>query len=68
MSKNKYEEGTPEYLAFEEGLEAERVRLLKVLEKYHRTFCTGDLSDHECSKTMQIKYLYDYIIESRSLK
>jgi hypothetical protein len=65
---NAYEEGTPEHLAFEAGVEDERIRLRKVLEKYHKTFCSGDLSDHACDKTMQIRYLYDFVVETRSLK
>lgn len=68
VGMNKYEEGTPEFLTFEAGREAERVRLIKVVEKYHKTFCQGTLEDHECDKTMKIKYLYDYVVESRSLK
>lgn len=66
--KNEYEEGTSEYLAFEAGISAERARLQKVLEKYHKTFCGGELSDHDCDKTMQIRYLYDFVVETRSLK
>ena len=66
MSKNTYEEGTPEYEAFEAGVQAERTRLMKVLEKYHRTFGTGNLEESET--TMQLKYMYDYVNESRSLK
>jgi hypothetical protein len=65
---NPYEEGTSDFLAYEAGIEAERARLRKVLEKYHKTFCSGDLSDHACDKTMQIRYLYDFVVETRSLK
>lgn len=66
MSKNIYEEGTPEYEAFEAGVAAERVRLNKVLEVYHKRFGTGELKESETA--MQIKYMYDYVNESRSLK
>jgi len=65
-TKNIYEEGTPEYEAFEAGVTAERNRLLKVLEKYHRTFGEGTLE--QSNTTMQLRYMYDYVNESRSLK
>lgn len=68
MSSSNYEEGTPEYEAYEAGVAAERARLRKVLEKYHKTFCGGELSEHDCDKTMQIRYLYDFVVETRSLK
>jgi len=67
--KNNYEEGSAEHTAFEEGIQAERDRLLKVLNKYHTTFCEGELSEHEdCQKTMQIRYLYEFAAEKRTLK
>lgn len=66
MSKNTYEEGTPEYEAFEAGVEAERTRLKKVLEKYHQTFGQGDIT--QSNAKMEIRYLYDYVLETRSLK
>ena len=66
VMKNKYEEGTPEYEAFEAGVAAERLRLRKILEKYHNTFGSGHIE--ESSTKMEIRYMYDYIIESRSLK
>ena len=66
MSKNKYEEGTPEYKAFEEGVEAERTRLVKILTKYHQTFGSGDITESET--TMQIKNLYEFATEARTLK
>ena len=68
VAKNIYEEGTPEYKAFEAGIQAERARVIKIVEKYHRTFCNGDLTDHECDKTMQIRYLYQFVTESKTLK
>jgi len=67
--KNSYEKGSAEYSAFEQGATAERTRLLKVINKYHTTFCIGELSEHEeCEKTMQIRYLYEFATESRTLK
>lgn len=66
MSKNTYEEGTPEYEAFNAGAESERIRLKKVLEKYHQTFGKGDITQSDSQ--MQIRYLYDYVAETRSLK
>lgn len=66
MSKNTYEEGTPEYEAFEAGVDAERTRLVKVIEKYHKTFGTGNIE--ESTTTMQIRYLYEFAMESRKLK
>lgn len=66
MSKNKYEKDTPEYDAYELGVNDEQERMLKVLKVYHQRFGEGDLKDS--AETMQIKYLYDYIMETRSLK
>lgn len=66
MSKNMYEEGTPEYEAFNAGVESERIRLKKVLEKYHQTFGKGDITQSDAK--MEIRYLYDYVAETRSLK
>lgn len=68
MGKNTYEEGTPEYEAFEAGVGSERARILKIVEKYHRTFCNGEITDHDCDKTMQIRYLHEFVTESRTLK
>lgn len=65
---NPYEEGSPEGIAYEAGLESERTRLRKVLDKYHKTFCGGDILDHDCTKTMEIRYMYDFVVEARSLK
>lgn len=65
---NPYEEGSPEAAAYETGLEAERTRLRKVLDKYHKTFCGGDILDHDCTKTMEIRYMYEFVTEARSLK
>ena len=66
MSKNIYEEGTPEYEAFEAGVEAERSRFVKILEKYHKTFGEGDI-DKSTTK-MEIQYMYQFATEKRSLK
>jgi hypothetical protein len=66
MSKNAFAEGTPEYEAFEAGVQAERLRLRKILEKYHTTFGTGDIQTS--ATKMEIRYIYDYINEARSLK
>jgi hypothetical protein len=66
MSKNVFAEGTPEYEAFEAGIQAERLRLRKILEKYHTTFGSGDIN--QSSTKMEIRYMYDYVNESRSLK
>lgn len=66
MSKNPYEEGTSEYEVFEAGIQAERLRLRKILEKYHTTFGSGNIT--ESSTKMEIRYMYDYVNESRSLK
>ena len=61
-------EGTPEEMAaYEKGLSDERERMLKILKKYHATFGTGeDIS--ESTTIMQVKYMYNFIIESRPLK
>ena len=69
--KRIYEDGTPEDLIFEEGVQAERDRLLAVLNKYHRTFCKegSELAEHmDCVKTMQIRYLYEFVAETKTVK
>jgi hypothetical protein len=69
--KRLYEDGTPEDVLFEEGVQAERDRLLAVLNKYHRTFCKNgsELSEHlDCDKTMQIRYLYEFVAEVKTVK
>ena len=66
VSKNIYEEGTPEFEAFEAGVEAERTRLNKVLAVYHKRFGQGEINESETA--MQIRYMYEYVNESRSLK
>ncbi len=66
MSKNTFEEGTPEFDAFEAGVAAERERLVKILERYHNTFGEGDLKDS--TTKMEIKYMYQFATEARSLK
>lgn len=69
--KRLYEDGTPESVIFEEGVQAERARLLSVMNKYHKTFCKSgsELSDHvDCDKTMQIRYLYEFVSESKTVK
>lgn len=65
---NIYEEGSPEAEAYSAGIEAERTRLRKVLDKYHKTFCGGDMLEHDCTKTMEIRYMYEFVTEARSLK
>lgn len=67
--KNPFEVGTAEYQIFEDGVAYERARLMKVLERYHDMFCGGPLEKHlDCVKTMEIRYLYDFISESKTLK
>lgn len=66
MSKNTYEEGTPEYEAFEAGVSAERERMMKVLKVYHQRFGKGEIAESE--STMQIRYVYEFVNESRKLK
>lgn len=67
--KRIYEPGTSEDAIFEEGVQAERARLLAVLNKYHTTFCSGELAEHvDCQKTMQIRYLYEFATEARTVK
>lgn len=66
VMKNKYEEGTPEHEAFLAGVDAERLRLRKVLEKYHQTFGKGTITESDAK--MEIRYLYDYVLETRPLK
>lgn len=63
---SKYEEGSEAEAIYQEGVQDERLRLRKVLEKYHQTFGQGDIK--ESSAKMEIRYLYDYVMESRSLK
>lgn len=69
--KRIYEADTPEDVIFEEGVQAERDRLLAVLNKYHRTFCKdgSELADHMgCDKTMQLRYLYEFVAEVKTVK
>ena len=65
-SKNPYDVGTPEYEIFENGIKAERLRLRKILEKYHTTFGSGEITESDMK--MEIRYMYDYVNETRSLK
>lgn len=66
VMKNKFTEGTPEFEAFEAGIEAERTRLRKILEKYHKTFGSGSME--ESTTKMEIRYIYEFISEIRTLK
>jgi hypothetical protein len=65
MAKKKFE-GTPEEVAaYEQGIADERERLLKILTKYHENFGSGDLENSDTM--MQVKYVYNFIIEARSV-
>jgi hypothetical protein len=64
MAKHKFT-GTPEEVAaFEKGIEFERERLLKVLKKYHENFGKGSIEESDAM--MQIRYMYNFVIEARS--
>lgn len=66
---SRYEEGSEAEAIFQEGAESERTRLMKVLNTYHKRFCEGLIEDHaDCKKTMEIRYLYEFINETRTLK
>jgi hypothetical protein len=66
MNKNPYEEGTPEYEAFEAGIALERKRMMKVIEVYHKRFGKGSIEESE--STMQIKHIYEFVNASRTTK
>lgn len=60
--------GTPEEeAAYLKGVEDERERMLKVLKKYHDTF-GGDEDISKSSTSMNIEYMYNFIVESRPVK
>lgn len=53
--------------AYEKGVEDERERFMKILQKFHNTFGKGeDIS--ESTTSMSVKYMYNFIIESRPVK
>lgn len=61
-------EGTPEEMAaYEKGIEAERERMLKILDKFHDNF-GGDEEISESKTSMQIKYMYNFIMDVRPVK
>jgi hypothetical protein len=62
--KNPYTEGTPEYEVFMQGVEAERLRLKQILEKYHENFGTGPIDQSETM--MRIMHVYNFIVEKRA--
>jgi hypothetical protein len=66
MSKNTYEEGTPEYEAFEAGVSSERERMMKVINVYHKRFGEGEIS--ESKSTMELRYIYEFVNASRTTK
>ena len=66
VAKNTYEEGTPEYEAFEAGVASERERMMKVLKVYHQRFGQGEISESE--STMQIRYVYEFVNAVRTTK
>lgn len=66
VTKNTYEEGTPEYEAFEAGVSAERERMMKVIKVYHQRFGDGDIAESE--STMQIRYVYEFVNAARTTK
>lgn len=60
--------GTPEEeAAYEQGVADERERMLKVLAKYHSTF-GGDEEISNSTTKMDVKYMYNFIVETRSVK
>jgi hypothetical protein len=63
--KNPYPEGDPNYEVFMEGVAAERSRLEKILQSYHKMFGTGLIE--ESTAMMEIRNVYDFIIEKRQV-
>lgn len=60
-------EGTPEeMIAFEKGVAAERERFLKILKKFHENFGSGPIEDSNAA--MEIRYMYNFIMDTRPLK
>lgn len=53
--------------AYEQGVTDERDRMLKILVKYHSTFGKTE-SVEESDAMMLIKYMYNFIVESRPVK
>ena len=60
--------GTPEEeAAYQQGVSDERERMLKILKKYHETF-GGDEELSDSTTKMDVKYMYNFIMETRSVK
>lgn len=60
-------EGTPEEMAaFEKGIAFERERFIKIIKKFHENFGSGDIA--ESNTMMEIKYMYNFVMDSRPLK
>ena len=57
--RNPYEENDPNYQVFMEGVEAERQRLKKLLDLYHRRF--GEGSIETSTSKMEIRYMYEFV-------
>ncbi len=63
--KNPYPEGDPKREVFIEGVNAERERLVKVLQLYHSRFGQGDIETAETK--MQINYMYEFVSGKEAL-
>lgn len=57
--RNPYSEDDPNFKVFNEGVDAERERLMKLLKLYHSRF--GDGSLEESSAKMEIRYMYEFV-------
>lgn len=53
--------------AYQQGVDDERNRMLKILKKFHETF-GGDEDVSESKTSMNINYMYNFIVESRPVK
>jgi hypothetical protein len=63
--KNPYPEGDPNREVFIQGVNAERERLLKLLELYHKRFGQGDIATSDTK--MQINYMYEFVSGKEAL-
>lgn len=61
--KNPYPDGDPNREVFTDGVMAERERLKSILQAYHKQFGTGDIEDS--ATVMEIRHLYNFVIEAR---
>lgn len=57
--RNPYTEDDPNFKVFNQGVEAERERLMKLLKLYHSRFGEGPIE--ESNSEMRIRYMYEFV-------